>query len=130
MAPLSDPALKGSVDHLAEVVQERTHRVSQMMRTVLGLLLLNVLVLILLFILGLTNRAILDTVRDVTEPGGEVYERNRRGTAALIQNLIVENDCRARRTHAGLSPPDQRASCAEQTPPEVFPGPTSAPGPD
>lgn len=53
----------------------------------------------------LTNRPILDLIKSTVTPEGEIYKANTERTTLLLQNLVVEQDCRNRRAMANLSAP-------------------------
>lgn len=119
-----------AVNHLARTVEKRTDQLRRFNYFV-------VVVLLFMVLIGIWNRGTLtntestvETLDSITNPKGELYQRSQLRTREILQYNAIENDCRNRRRNAGLSAPDpgtveKPRSCTSQTPPEVFPGPTT-----
>lgn len=123
-------SLVGALNNLARTVEERSDQLRRFNYFVL-------VVLVFLFVLATWNRNtltntndILTTVESITNPNGELYRQSQLRTRAILQDNAIENDCRNRRRNAGLTAPEVGTpsapkSCVSQTPPEIYPGPTT-----
>ena len=122
--------LIGAINHLANTVEKRTDQLRRFNYFVL-------VVLVVLIVLGAWNRStmtntndIIETVESITNPNGELYKQSQLRTRGILQENAIENDCRNRRRNAGLPAPDTGTPqapkpCVGQTPPEIYPGPTT-----
>jgi hypothetical protein len=86
---------------------------------VLGLVLISVGVQL---VIARSTNSLVRTVDGVLDPEGKYQADSKASTADVLLSLSVENDCRARRLHAGMPAPTPDKSCQTQTPGEVYPG--------
>lgn len=122
-----------ALNNLARTVEERSDQLRRFNYFI-------ILVLIFMAVLAIWNRNTLsntkhlvNTIDSVVNPDGERFRASQLRTQAILQQNAVENDCRNRRRNAGLPAPDSGTpdvpkSCVSQTPPEIYPGPTTTIG--
>lgn len=125
-----------AIEHVGDAVDQliadlraarkETHSELTQIRRVGWLVLAALAVLAVMTIVGSYT---LFLVNDTISPSGKRFKQNQERSSQVITMLVVDGDCRARRSAAGLPAPSPKAACASQTPPEVFPGtpPTSVP---
>lgn len=65
-------------------------------------------------------RQAVDILLSVTGPDAQA--RSAAGTRDILQRNAIETDCRSRRQQVRLPAPDPARPCADQTPPDVYPG--------
>lgn len=117
-----------SIDNWAHEVRDlgktMRGRTEHFKRLLWGLL----VVVVLTGVLSFGTRSIATRIDAVTDPGGEYARQAGLRTNERLLGLTEENDCRHRRSLAGLPAPDpgpdrQRPKpCAGQTPADVYPG--------